>query len=114
MYVFNDVKLNMKKSVRCGLISIFGINKFRANLICSLAGLSKDFKMINLSEFYFNILAFLLKKNFWTELDLREQRIRNIKVLIDNQSYRGLRYEQHLPLHGQRTKTNAKTNKKRI
>jgi ribosomal protein S13 len=64
MYVFNDVKLNMKRKLRSSLLAIFGINNFRANLTCSLAGLSKDFKMKNLSEFYFNVLTYLLKVNF--------------------------------------------------
>jgi ribosomal protein S13 len=102
----------MKKNVRFALMAIFGINIFRANLVCSLAGLSKDFKMKHLSEFYFNVLAFLLKRNFWTELDLKEQRIRNVSWLIDTQSYRGLRYEQHLPHHARERKVMLRQIKK--
>jgi len=113
MYIYQDVKLNMKRTVRASLMSIFGINNTRSALVCILAGFSKEMKMKELSEFDFNILTFLMRKLYWTEADLRDRRNRNLAILLNNQSYRGLRYTQKLPAYGQRTKSNAKTNKKK-
>ena len=45
------------------------------------------------------------------EGDLRRQNSMNIKRLMDLGCYRGLRHRRHLPVHGQRTRTNARTRK---
>ena len=99
MYIYQDVKLNMKRTVRASLMSIFGINNTRSSLVCILAGFSKEMKMKELSEFDFNILTFLMRKLYWTEADLKDRRNRNLAILLNNQSYRGLRYTQKLPAH---------------
>jgi small subunit ribosomal protein S13 len=52
-----------------------------------------------------------IDRDLTVEGDLRRERSQNVKRLMENGSYRGLRHRRGLPVHGQRTKTNARTRK---
>jgi small subunit ribosomal protein S13 len=63
----------------------------------------------DLSEDEVNRIREVIDKQFVVEGDLRREVRTNIQRLIDIQCYRGLRHRRNLPVHGQRTRTNART-----
>ena len=92
------------------LQAIFGVGRARANAICSAAGISKSIKIKDLSETDMEKLRVEVSR-FAIEGDLRREVSMNIKRLMDLGCYRGTRHRKGLPVHGQRTKTNARTRK---
>ncbi|AHG59899.1 30S ribosomal protein S13 [Buchnera aphidicola] len=90
------------------LTAIYGIGKKRSKLICSIARIPEKSKIIDLNEEQIELLRINVSK-YVIEGDLRRERTLNIKRLIDLNCYRGLRHRRSLPVHGQRTKTNART-----
>ena len=93
-----------------GLQAIFGIGATRAKLICEAAGIVPSTKVKDLDETQLDALREQVAK-FEVEGDLRREVTMNIKRLMDMGCYRGLRHRRGLPVHGQRTKTNARTRK---
>lgn len=94
------------------LTGIYGIGKSRATKICANAAVSPSKKMKELDESEIDKLRSEVAK-YLIEGDLRRQVSMNIKRLQDLGCYRGQRHRKGLPVNGQRTKTNAKTRKKR-
>lgn len=92
------------------LTAIYGIGKTRSQQICAAAGIAEDVKIRELSEEQIDKLRDEVGK-FTVEGDLRREVTLNIKRLLDLGCYRGLRHRRGLPVHGQRTKTNARTRK---
>lgn len=96
------------KPVIIGLGMIYGIGRARSRQICSNIGISDGTKIFNLSAHQIEELRKSVSK-YLVEGDLRREITLNIKRLIDLGCYRGLRHRHHLPVHGQRTRTNART-----
>lgn len=96
------------KHISVALMSIYGIGKSRSQKISQTVGISQHIKIGKLSEDQIDILRNIITK-FVIEGDLRRESSLNIKRLIDLGTYRGLRHRRNLPVHGQRTKTNART-----
>ncbi|QCI16151.1 30S ribosomal protein S13 [Buchnera aphidicola] len=96
------------KHTLIALTAIYGIGKKRSKLICLMSNVSEHSKIIDLNEEQLELLRIHVAK-YVTEGDLRRERTLNIKRLIDLNCYRGLRHRRNLPVHGQRTKTNART-----
>jgi small subunit ribosomal protein S13 len=96
-----------------GLSSIFGIGKILSSEICMRLGLNKNFLLKNLSDeqiFQINQLVEDLKLPIKGDLHiLRKQKIGNLTTL---KTYRGSRHRQGLPVRGQRTHTNSRTQKR--
>lgn len=90
------------------LMSIYGIGKSRALLICTNIGINENNKLNQLSESNIDKLRDEVNK-YLVEGDLRRVVTSNIKRLIDLGTYRGLRHRRNLPVRGQRTRTNART-----
>ena len=88
------VDLPRTKRVEIGLTYIFGIGRVRSNLILQEAGVSGDVRVKDLSED-----------------DVRKISSMNIKRLMEIGCYRDMRHRRGLPVHGQRTRTNARTRK---
>ena len=93
-----------------GLTAIFGIGRTRARKICVACGIDyakkiKDLTDGDLEEIRDEIAQFTI------EGDLRRETTMNIKRLMDIGCYRGFRHRRGLPMHGQRTRTNARTRK---
>ncbi|MCV2525800.1 MAG: 30S ribosomal protein S13 [Candidatus Lightella neohaematopini] len=99
------------KHVCIALRSIYGIGKNIANNICISAKINPNTKVNTLSEDNINKIRDIVS-TLTVEGDLRRKVTLNIKRLIDLGTYRGLRHKYHLPVRGQRTRTNAKTCKK--
>ncbi|CAL4043867.1 30S ribosomal protein S13 [Buchnera aphidicola] len=98
------------KHIIIALLSIYGIGKTRAKLICSVSGIKENIQVKNLVEEEIELLRTEVSK-FVVEGDLRRKNTLNIKRLMDLGCYRGLRHRRGLPVRGQRTKTNARTRK---
>jgi small subunit ribosomal protein S13 len=105
------VNLPNQKRLEIGLTYIFGIGQPSAQRICDALGLSPDTKVRDLTEDEVARLRDHIDQNFQVEGDLRRERTQSIKRLQEIGSYRGLRHRRNLPVHGQRTKTNARTRK---
>lgn len=98
------------KHARVSLTYIFGIGPTTAVKICDAAGVRPDEKIGELDEANLDAIRNEVAK-CTVEGDLRRETSMNIKRLMDLGCYRGMRHRRHLPVHGQRTKTNARTRK---
>jgi small subunit ribosomal protein S13 len=105
------VDLPREKRIEIGLRYIYGIGPTRANEILEATGVNPDIRVKDLSEADVFKLREYIAGNYTVEGDLRRQVQMNIKRLMDINSYRGQRHRRGLPVHGQRTKTNARTRK---
>src|SRR5881227_3198959 len=105
------VNLPNQKRLEIGLTYIFGIGQPTAQKICIALGLSQDTKVRDLTEDEVAKLRDYIDGNLQVEGDLRRERTQAIKRLQEIGSFRGLRHRRNLPVHGQRTKTNARTRK---
>jgi small subunit ribosomal protein S13 len=105
------VDLPRDRRVEIGLTYIYGIGRPSANKILEKAKIDKDVKVGQLSETDVVRLRDIIEQEYKVEGDLRREVATNIKRLMDIGSYRGLRHRKSLPVHGQRTHTNARTRK---
>lgn len=98
------------KHAEISLKYIFGIGNKRAKEICLKVGILPSVKIGDLKE---EELESIRKEvsNYIVEGDLRRETATNIKRLMDLGTYRGIRHRRHLPVNGQRTRTNARTSK---
>lgn len=102
------VDLPRDKRVVIGLTYIYGIGKTTSQQLLAQAGVDPNTRVRDLSENEVQSLRELIS-GLTTEGDLRRQTQLNIKRLMEINSYRGLRHRRRLPSRGQRTKTNART-----
>jgi small subunit ribosomal protein S13 len=105
------VNLPNQKRLEIGLTYIYGLGQPSARKICAAIGLSPDTKVRDLTEEEVARLRDHIDEGYQVEGDLRREVNQAIKRLSEIGSYRGLRHRRHLPVHGQRTKTNARTRK---
>ena len=104
------VNLPREKRLEVGLTYIFGIGRSKAQDVCNALGLSLDTKVRDLTDEEVTKLREYID-TLQVEGDLRRERQQAIKRLQEIGAYRGLRHRRGLPVHGQRTKTNARTRK---
>ncbi len=102
------VDLPRNKRLEVALTYIYGIGPTRAKKILAATGISPDLRTDDLTEEDIKNLRNELS-NYHIEGDLRREVAVNIKRLQEIGSYRGLRHKRKLPCRGQRTKTNART-----
>lgn len=112
VFILNK-KLNSNKKLFYELKKIYGLNFNRINLLFKIFKFEKNFLPKDLTSKQILLLNKFLKKSFSLEKNLKSQQIKNIKSLIRISSYRGLRHSKKLPVHGQRTHSNAKTQRKK-
>ena len=105
------VDLPKDKRIEIALTYVFGIGRPSANKILEKANIDRDTKVSQLSEPEVVRLRDILDQDYKVEGDLRRDIATDIKRLMDIGSYRGLRHRKSLPVHGQRTHTNARTRK---
>ena len=74
-------------------------------------GLNPDTKIRDLTDEEVTRLRQYIDENLEVEGDLRRERSQAIKRLSEIGAYRGIRHRRGLPVHGQRTRTNARTRK---
>jgi small subunit ribosomal protein S13 len=107
----SGVNIPLNKRVEIGLTYIYGIGRSASNKLLSEVGVEPDRKVRDLTEDEVVKLRELIDGQLTVEGDLRRERSQNIKRLQEIGSYRGLRHRRGLPVHGQNTKTNARTRK---
>jgi small subunit ribosomal protein S13 len=105
------VDLPRDKRVEVGLTYIFGIGRSRSNEILEQTGINPDTRIKDLAEAEVGQLREMIDREYRVEGDLRREVQMNIKRLQEIGCYRGLRHRRNLPVHGQRTRTNARTRK---
>jgi small subunit ribosomal protein S13 len=107
----SGVNIPLNKRVEVGLTYIYGIGRSQANHLLEQAHIEPDRKVRDLTEDEVVKLRELIDNGMTVEGDLRRERSTNVKRLQEIGSYRGQRHRRGLPVHGQNTKTNARTRK---
>ncbi|MDQ2852679.1 30S ribosomal protein S13 [Dermatophilaceae bacterium Sec6.4] len=105
------VDLPREKRVEVALTYIYGVGRTRAEQTLQATGVSPDTRVRDLSEEELVTLRDHLEASFRLEGDLRREVAADIRRKVEIGSYQGLRHRRGLPVHGQRTKTNARTRK---
>ena len=107
----SGIDLPNSKRVEIGLTYIYGIGRNISNDILTKAKIDKNVRVSDLTDEQGNKIRTIIEKEYQVEGDLRSEISLNIKRLMDLGNYRGLRHRRHMPVRGQRTKTNARTRK---
>ena len=105
------IDLPKQKKAFIGLTYIYGIGRAQANSILTAASVNVDTKVRDLNDDEVNKIRKVIEEQYRVEGDLRKEISFNIKRLMEIGSYRGFRHRRGLPVHGQRTHTNARTRK---
>ena len=105
------IDLPREKRIEICLTYIYGIGRTSAKKILEMAQINPDIRVKDLTEDQESALREVIDKHFTIEGDLRREVALNIKRLTEIGCYRGVRHRRGLPVHGQRTKTNARTRK---
>lgn len=105
------VDLPSNKRIVVGLTYIYGIGPTLSKRILEEAGIDFSVRTDDLSESEIRAIRTILEEKYTVEGDLERNIKGDIKRLMDLGCYRGLRHRRNLPVHGQRTRTNARTRK---
>jgi small subunit ribosomal protein S13 len=104
----SGVDIPNDKRVEIALTYIYGIGLTRSQEIIANAGLNPDTRARDLTDDEVIKIRDSIDKHFIVEGDLRREVRQNIGRLIEINCYRGQRHRRNLPVHGQRTRTNAR------
>ena len=107
----SGIDLPREKRIEIALTYIYGIGPARAAKVLEKTGINPDTRVKDLTEDQEAALREAIEQGYTIEGDLRRETAMNIKRLSEIGCYRGLRHRRGLPVHGQRTKTNARTRK---
>lgn len=103
------VNIPDQKRVEVALTYIYGIGRVSATKILAAAGVDPNIRAGKLAADQVNSLRTIIERDMKVEGELRRDILGNIKRLKEIAAYRGIRHMKHLPVHGQRTKTNSRT-----
>ncbi|MGH2447867.1 MAG: 30S ribosomal protein S13 [Chloroflexota bacterium] len=103
------VDIPREKRVEIALTYIYGIGPTRSRQILQTTRVNPDTRVRDLTEDEVHRLREIVDGQYRVEGDLRREVALNIKRLTEIGCYRGLRHRRNLPVHGQRTRTNART-----
>ncbi len=107
----SGIDLPRDKRIEVALTYIYGIGPSRAAEVLKTTGIDPDTRVKDLTEEQEGLLRDAIEHHYIIEGDLRRETAMNIKRLSEIGCYRGTRHRRGLPVHGQRTKTNARTRK---
>lgn len=105
------VNIPTNKRVEVALTYIHGIGPSFAKKITAQCGVPPERRVNEMTDDEVVRVRELIDREFTVEGDLRRENAMNVKRLMDLGCYRGLRHRKGLPVHGQRTHTNARTRK---
>ena len=105
------VDIPREKRLEVSLTYIYGIGRTSAQQVCDATSMSCDTRVRDLTEEEVARLRTYIDQNLKVEGDLRREVSQNIKRKMEIGCYEGLRHRKGLPVHGQRTRTNARTRK---
>lgn len=105
------VDIPREKKIKISLTYLYGIGPARALDVLKSANIDPEVRTNTLSDTEIASIREIISDNYAIEGTLRTDVTMNIKRLMDIGSYKGLRHRRGLPVHGQRTSTNARTRK---
>ncbi|QPK94273.1 30S ribosomal protein S13 [Actinomyces sp. zg-332] len=105
------VDLPREKRLEIALTYIYGVGRTSAKQTLEATGISPDLRVKDMTDDDLVKLRDYIEANFKVEGDLRREVAANIRRKVEIACYQGLRHRRGLPVHGQRTKTNARTRK---
>ena len=105
------VDLPREKRVEIGLTYIFGVGTTRSREMCDSLGIDRNTRIRDLTDDEVARIRQYIDVNYRVEGDLRREITQNVKRKVEIGTYQGLRHRRGLPVHGQRTHTNARTRK---
>jgi small subunit ribosomal protein S13 len=107
----SGVDIPREKRLEISLTYIYGIGRSQAHVVCEQTNLSGDTRVRDLTDDEVARLRTFIDGNLKVEGDLRREVAADIKRKVEIGSYAGIRHRRGLPVHGQRTRTNARTRK---
>jgi len=105
------VDIPREKRLEVALTYIYGVGRAKAQEVCQAAGVNLDTRVRDLTDDEVVRLRGWIDSNMKVEGDLRRDVQQDIKRKMEISSYQGVRHRRGLPVHGQRTHTNARTRK---
>ena len=105
------VDIPREKRLVISLTYIYGIGRTQAEQICEATEINESTRVRDLTDAEVTKLRGWIEENVKVEGDLRREVSQNIKRKMEIGCYQGLRHRRGLPVHGQRTHTNARTRK---
>jgi small subunit ribosomal protein S13 len=105
------VDIPREKRVEIALTYIYGVGRTRAAETLKATGIDPDIRVRNLTDDQLIALRDHIEGEYKVEGDLRREVAADIRRKVEIGSYQGIRHRRGLPVHGQRTKTNARTRK---
>jgi len=104
----SGVDIPNDKRMEVALTYIYGIGLTRSQAILAATGISPEARARDLTDDEVLRIRDFIDKNYVVEGDLRREVRQNIGRLVEINCYRGQRHRRNLPVHGQRTRTNAR------
>jgi small subunit ribosomal protein S13 len=105
------VDIPREKRLEVSLTYVFGIGRTAAQNICEATDIDPNTRVRDLTEQEVNRIRGYIDTNLKVEGDLKREIQQDIKRKMEIQCYQGIRHRKGLPVHGQRTHTNARTRK---
>ena len=105
------VDIPREKRLVISLTYVFGIGRTTAEKICESTGIDVSTRTRDLTDEEINKIRAYIDQNLKVEGDLKREVQQDIKRKMEIGCYQGLRHRKGLPVHGQRTQTNARTRK---
>ncbi len=105
------VDIPREKRVVIALTYIFGVGPTIAQQVCAATGINESTRVKDLTDSEVNALRTYIDQHITVEGDLRRDVAQDIKRKMEINSLQGIRHRKGLPVHGQRTRTNARTRK---
>jgi small subunit ribosomal protein S13 len=105
------VDIPRDKRVEIALTYIYGVGRTRSVQVLDETKIDKNIRVKDLTDEQLIALRDYIDANFKVEGDLRREVQADIRRKVELGSYQGIRHRRVLPVHGQRTKTNARTRK---
>ena len=110
-FLFRDLKIPGNKELRCALQHIWGVGWNKSLFVSSKIGAPYPMCIDNLVSYYYAIIIYFLDNFTISSVRIKRTMKDNILFLQNINSYKGARHSYFLPVHGQRTRTNAGTMK---
>ena len=107
----SGVDIPREKRLEISLTYIYGIGRTTSRTVCAQTGIDLDTRVRDLTDEEVARLRSWIDSNLKVEGDLRRDVAQDIKRKMEIGSYQGVRHRRGLPVHGQRTHTNARTRK---
>ena len=107
----SGVDIPREKRLVISLTYVFGVGRSTAEQICAATGIDQSTRTRDLTDEEINKIRAYIDQNVKVEGDLKREVQQDIKRKMEIGSYQGIRHRKGLPVHGQRTHTNARTRK---